>query len=482
MLTPGPKTETFDDGHASDSSAVARVCPYLFVILECDRPSAGGARYALTGIDEVVIGRGSERSATHDLKAGVSRLCLSVPGRSMSSTHARLVRSEGDWVLCDARSTNGSSVNGKQVETCRLREGDIIELGHTILTIQNALPTPPGTPPNLDFAEAAAAVEMGLFTLIPLLAADLAKLTRVAPSGLAVLLLGDTGTGKEVLARAIHRMSNRPGPFAPVNCGAIPPNLVESHLFGHTKGAFTGATRSELGLVRAATGGTLFLDEVGDLPMVAQPTLLRVLQEQEVTPVGSTRAMTVDIRVVAATHQPLERLIEADRFRRDLFARLDAFRLQLPELNRRIVDLGCIVAQAMAKEAPWQLTPEAGVALAMHDWPSNIRQLVTALRRGAVLSENGCIALHHLGLDSPSRQPPPARPDARPERKRQTNDVELRDELVLRLTESQGNIAEVARAMGKARMQVHRWLKRFGIELAPFRAESKAAPSPTARA
>src|SRR5262245_46646392 len=161
-----PDLDTLEDSLASHRPGVMRVHPYLFVVLECDRPAAGGARYALAGVDEVVLGRGTERGATRQVGGGVTRLLVRIPGRSISSTHARLLRESDGWVLEDARSTNGSFVNGSRVERASLREGDVIELGHTILALRGALPTPLGTVPTFDSNEVPSAAT-GMVTLHP---------------------------------------------------------------------------------------------------------------------------------------------------------------------------------------------------------------------------------------------------------------------------------------------------------------------------
>jgi transcriptional regulator with GAF, ATPase, and Fis domain len=445
------------------------VHPYLFIALECDRPHAGGARYALGGVDEVIVGRGSERTATRQIAGGMTRLMVRVPGRSMSSTHARLLRADEGWVLEDARSTNGSFVNGVRIERAPLVEGDVIELGHTIFLLRSALPTPFGTPASFDSGEASTGPS-GLATLVPALFVELATLARLAGSELPMLLLGDTGTGKEVLARAVHDLSKRTGPFVAVNCGALPANLVESQLFGHTKGSFSGAAKDEPGLVRSADRGTLLLDEIGDLPAAAQPALLRVLQEKEVMPVGGVRTVRVDVRVIAATHHPLERLVEEGRFRRDLFARLHGYVFQLPPLRTRREDMGVILAAVLrdSTDASTRLLSESGVAMMLHDWPYNIRELVQRLKRAQVLADGAPISPVHLALDADappagSGRPPSAPPPLSAE------DARLRGLILQKLEEHGGNIAQVAREMGKARMQVHRWLQRFGIDPGAFR-------------
>src|SRR5262249_43728957 len=187
-----------------------------------------------------------------------------------------------------------------------LSDGDLLELGRSFLIFRAALGAPPDAPN--DFDPSIDGGPIGLATTLPGLATQLGALARVAPADIAVLLLGATGTGKELVAQAVHRLSGRSGEFVPVNCGAVPDSLLESQLFGHTKGAFTGAVSDSAGFVRQADGGTLFLDEIGDLPSTAQAALLRELQEGEVYPVASSRAIKVDVCPVAGTHRPLTQL------------------------------------------------------------------------------------------------------------------------------------------------------------------------------
>jgi transcriptional regulator with PAS, ATPase and Fis domain len=231
----------------------------------------------------------------------------------MSGTQARIARAGDELLVEDAGSASGTRVNGAPVAKHVLRNGDIIDLGQTTFVYR-------------EIDEAAGSVDAaglealppGFATLDPGLARRLDRLGRVAPSPLSILLLGETGTGKEVLARTLHALSQRPGPFVALHCGAIAQSLVESLLFGHVGGAFSGAVKDEVGLVRAAHGGTLLLDEIGALPASSQASLLRVLQEGEVCPVGGAHAATVDVRIIAATDMPLEDRIERGQFRRDL--------------------------------------------------------------------------------------------------------------------------------------------------------------------
>jgi two-component system response regulator AtoC len=226
---------------------------------------------------------------------------------------------------------------------------------------------------------------------------------RVAPYGTTVLITGESGTGKEVLARTIHRMSPlRDQPFVAVNCGAIPENLLESELFGHTRGAFTGATGDKSGLFEEADGGTLLLDEVGDLPQPLQVKLLRVLQEGEIRRVGESVARKVDVRVLAATARDLEADVRSGGFREDLFYRLDVVHIHIPPLRDRKDDIPGLVGALLERVATRSgrrvtITPGALEAVRRANWPGNVRELENALERAAVLSADGEISAEALG-------------------------------------------------------------------------------------
>ncbi|MGQ0704304.1 MAG: sigma-54-dependent transcriptional regulator [Gemmatimonadales bacterium] len=221
---------------------------------------------------------------------------------------------------------------------------------------------------------------------------------QVAPNESTVLIQGESGTGKEVLARYIHNLSHRAeGPFLSINCGALPENLLESELFGHVKGSFTGAVRDKQGLFAAARGGTFFLDEVGEMPPSLQIKLLRVIQEREVIPVGATETIPVDVRIIAATNRDLEEEVRRGRFRSDLFYRLNVIALELPSLRDRRDDLVLLIdhyLQELAQErghAPKALTAEALDAVMVYDWPGNVRELQNALEHAVVLSKGPLI-------------------------------------------------------------------------------------------
>jgi transcriptional regulator of acetoin/glycerol metabolism len=461
-------SETLEETRGGPRARAQLALPHLFLVVECARPYAGGSRHDLAQIDEIAIGRGARRSAARSLVGGRRVLEVRVPDARMSQRHARIVRSDRGFVFEDLGSTNGSRVGQTPAVGPRLlADGDVLEVGRTFFRLRAALPTSPGSPADVD-ATGLSDGAPGPRTLLPALADTHAALEKVAASHVPVLLLGETGTGKEVLAKAIHRASGRSGPFVAVNCGAIPPNLVEAQLFGHTRGAFSGATRDELGFVRSAHGGTLFLDEIGDLPKGAQAALLRVLQEKEVVPVGSAQPRAVDLRVVSATHHNLEASVGRGDFRADLYARLSGLTHELLPLRDRIEDLGLLVSALLPSIVPDRaqsvsFTPALCRRLLEHGWPLNIRELQSTLSVAAILAGDHPIDVEHLTRGS-TPPPPASAPDLDAH-----DDEALRAHLVDALSQTGGNVAEVARVMGKARMQVHRWMKRFNIDPKTFR-------------
>jgi DNA-binding NtrC family response regulator len=233
---------------------------------------------------------------------------------------------------------------------------------------------------------------------------------KVAPTEATVLILGESGTGKELIARAVHNQSGRTGPFVPVNCASIPETLLESELFGHEKGAFTGAFARHDGLVHAANGGTLFLDEIGELSQAAQARLLRMLQQREVRRVGAQMAEAVDIRLIAATHRNLPTLVERQEFRVDLYFRLKVVEIQLPPLCERGDDILALAEVFIGRAAeklgrpPLELSQGAAAAIKRYKWPGNVRELQHAVERAVILHESGPITEDLLGL--PRSSPP----------------------------------------------------------------------------
>ncbi len=289
-----------------------------------------------------------------------------------------------------------------------------------------------------------------------LAALDVAR--RVAKSDLPVLVRGESGTGKELFARFVHAESARKaGPFVAINCGAVPESLLESELFGHKRGAFTGAVTDSPGLFRLADGGTLFLDEIGEMPLRMQTRLLRVLQEGEVRSVGGSETVKVDVRIVAATHRNLEEATASGTFREDLYYRLLGARVALPPLRERREDILDLARAVLAKlsarhQRSFELSREAETALLRHDWPGNVRELEQALTRGALLAEGAVIKPANLDLR--------AAPSAPRRAELQALDRTLIEQA---LRAAKGNRTLAARALGVSRVTLHRWMKRYEI-------------------
>jgi transcriptional regulator with GAF, ATPase, and Fis domain len=309
----------------------------------------------------------------------------------------------------------------------------------------------------------------GLATFDPGFSARLERLALVAPKPLPVLLLGETGTGKEVVARALHQLSGRRGAFVAVNCGGIAPTLFEAELFGHRRGAFTGATGERTGYVRTADRGTLFLDEVGELPPPAQTALLRVLQEHEVVPIGEALPVPVDLRVCAATNRDLAALVAEGKFREDLYSRLAGLTIELPPLRERRADLGLLIPALLRRAGAegTRFTWQAASALFEYPWPRNVRELERALELMVALAGDEPIALEHLPdeIAASAAGGPPERHRAAAEASPPltAEEQELKANLERMLREHGDNLAEVARVLGKDRRQLYRWVHRLGI-------------------
>jgi len=291
---------------------------------------------------------------------------------------------------------------------------------------------------------------------------------QVAETETTVLITGETGTGKELVARAVHEKSGRSArPFLAVNCAGLAEGVLESELFGHVKGAFTGASRDKEGLFAAADGGTIFLDEVGDVSLRLQQRLLRVLQEREVTPVGAVKPRSVDVRIVAATHRDLRAELEAGRFREDLFYRLNVFRIALPPLRERREDIPLLIEEALRRlrerspaAVPDSVSPLVLRILRRHDWPGNVRELFAAVESAAVRAGGRRIEAQHLpeeirremeGESEDERYQPP------------DSEAEERAAIVAALEEAGGVRTRAARLLGMSRTTLWRRMKEFGL-------------------
>ena len=310
-----------------------------------------------------------------------------------------------------------------------------------------------------------------------------AALDRLASQSVSILIEGESGTGKELVARSIHRASpRRAKPFVALNCGAIPESLIESELFGHRKGAFTGATQDRAGVFVEADGGTLFLDEIGDMPIAVQARLLRVLQEGEVRALGASGTREVDVRVIAATHVNLQTAVERERFRKDLFYRLNVVVLNIPPLRERLDDLPLLAAHFLRKHggtSPPTLSPSALEAMADYTWPGNVRELENALMHAIALRSGDVIGPEALpnqvGLrvrkEAASATPGDDGGELLPltEAKRTASAAFEKRYLVRVMQMSHGSVSEAARLAGLDRTNFRRLLQRHRIDPAGFK-------------
>jgi transcriptional regulator of acetoin/glycerol metabolism len=438
----------------------AHLCAYL--VLCGERPLLGGMAFDLHGASDVVLGRGGPLGAT---ASGEGRARLDVPDATMSGDHARLtLQPDGSAQIEDLGSRNGTRVNGQPIKRARLREGDWFVVGRSAFLLRQVTAAIAAEPFRLPRPSA-------LATFVPSLAQTYQTAADLAPSRVPILLGGETGAGKEVVAREIHQLSHRSGRFVAVNCAALPETLVESELFGYRKGAFSDAREDRAGLLRTADKGTLLLDEIGDLPLGGQAKLLRVLQDGQVLALGSATPVQVDLRVLAATQQNLDGLVRAGRFRADLLGRLGGFTVIVPPLRDRPEDLGLLTAAILERhagaEAPgFRLTADACCALLARRWPLNVRELERVLQAAIELARaTKEIGVEHLGPEMRLGPTELAPADL---------EVELRRLMRLRA----GNVSAVAREMGKARMQIHRWMAQFGMRGEEFRSEPDEGAEP----
>jgi transcriptional regulator with PAS, ATPase and Fis domain len=381
----------------------------------------------------------------------------------ISAHHATVRRTErGALVVVDESSKNGTFVNGARVERSTLKLGDVLSVGDTCLVVC--------AEPN--DADEDTAIE-GLLGHSADMQRVRALVRRLGPSPVTVLLEGESGCGKEVVANALHRASGARGELVAVNCAAVPESLFESQFFGHKAGAFTGASASA-GFFRTAIHGTLFLDEVGELPLALQPKLLRAIQERAVVPLGETRAVPCPVRIVAATNRDLGRAVEAGTFRGDLLARLFEAKVSLSPLRERREDILTIFA------LPFDGLPAMSHALAeallIHPWPFNVREVLAVARemRASAGDEPLGIEVFRARFDARSGASAPvasagAAAAAGARRTRSAAAPPDAAGLAALLERNGGNVANVARELGRSRRQVYRWLAKYQLAIDAFR-------------
>jgi transcriptional regulator with AAA-type ATPase domain len=354
----------------------------------------------------VVVGRGGEASrlriAESPIQVGrAAENDVRLPDRAVSERHVRLEPCEAGLLVRDLGSRNGTYVNGARVQTALVGEGTVIRLGRSELRVLARADADSGGPRLV--AESSAMLEV------------LAEVSRIASLPWPVLILGESGSGKEGVALALHERSARSGqPFVPINAGGLSRELVESELFGHERGAFTGAANRHRGVFEQAEGGTLFLDEVGELPLELQARLLRVLESGEIRRVGAETPLHVNVRLVCATHRDLRQMVAAGTFRQDLFYRIARLVVEVPGLRARPDDLRALCAHFLreisAELGPRVLTEPGFARLVSHEWPGNVRELRNVLSAAAALASGPIdateieLALQRVGGTSPVRE------------------------------------------------------------------------------
>jgi DNA-binding NtrC family response regulator len=335
-------------------------------------------------------------------RAPECELCLEGP--SVSRRHARIEKGGPLWMLRDLESKNGIFVNAQRRELTPIAPQDTLRIGEWVgvacVVPRSAVET------GRYFEELSPGIWVSAATM-----ARLGQFRSLARGQVPLIIVGETGTGKEVLARALHAESGRSGPLVAVNCAAIPEGLAEAELFGHNKGAFTGAVRNALGHIAAAHQGTLLLDEVIELSPAIQSKLLRAIEERAVTPLGTSQPVATDFRLIAASQAPLSELVEAGEFRGDLYARLNGATLELPALRQRREEVLRLLVGSMARElgqAP-RFDRRCAERLCAHDWPYNVRELVQLAR---LLASNPRTEYEIEDLPAPLREPPPPSSEA----------------------------------------------------------------------
>ncbi len=432
----------------------------LLVVGSAEPPALPArTRLQITG-DDLFIGRRAEGLP-------VSANAAVLDDGLVSSQHARITRGAGGYDLEDLGSKNGTLVDNQRIDgklgKVRLRDGALLFFGNHVAVFRMVSQI------ELEAIKAELVAPFGpVATASPALAVACDRLRRLAASEGELLIVGETGVGKEVYARAVHGASGRKGRFVAINCAAIPRELVESELFGYRQGAHSTAHSAKAGLIEEAEGGTLFLDEIGEMTAEAQIKILRFLQDRELTPLGSTRPRRMDVRIVAATNRIVVGPGKGPGgLRDDIVARLGAAPFHLPPLRNRIEDLGALTAHFLGRaSSSVKFEQPAFRALALHAWPLNVRELEKIISTAAVLTGGDKpIALRDLPEPIARVLTAPAAAGAR----RTTGPSPTPAQIEESLRRYEGNVADVSRELGKHRAAVWRWIKKFGLDPQKFR-------------
>jgi transcriptional regulator of acetoin/glycerol metabolism len=445
MSADGGTTTITQTAAANAATAAA----HLWIAWRFPNPGAPPVRLPGPSDGEIVIGRDASCAVV-------------LTGHEVSRRHAALrAAGEHGCSIVDLGSRNGVRVNGRAVPQAILAADDVVRLGGWIGVV---------TP----WPEAIVAIAPGFWGGGALQAA-LGPARQAAASDLPVILEGETGTGKERVAQAIHAWSGRPGPFVAVNCAALPESLAEAELFGYRRGAFTGADRSSPGFFRAADRGTLLLDEVSDLALPLQAKLLRVLEQREVQPLGESRPVPVDVRIVVAGQQPLMEAVRAGRFRADLLARLEGLTVRLPPFRNRREDVVPLFANLLG-QTNGGLVPTLDTDLVervcVYDWPFNVRELALLAKRLTVVHGAGA-TLKAADLPKRMRESPdvaPAAAGAAPAAEPAPEPPQL-PALIAALRTAGGNVSRAAALLGITRQRAYRLMEGQGIDLEALRSD-----------
>ncbi|HEU0029247.1 MAG TPA: sigma 54-interacting transcriptional regulator [Kofleriaceae bacterium] len=386
---------------------------------------------------------------------------------TVSRVHFEIMRDAKGYLVRDMKSTNGTFLDGAEVKEAYLRAGSVIAAGSVELKFtpfEERIEILPSEKEQLGEMVGRSPAMREIFGLVE----------RIAPTDATVLIEGETGTGKDMIARTLHELSPRSGaPFIVVDCGAVAGTLIESELFGHEKGAFTGAVTSRQGAFELASGGTVFLDELGELSLDLQPKLLRVLEQRELRRVGGTKTIKVDLRVIAATRKDLRSEVEKGKFREDLYFRLNVVPITAPPLRERREDIPILIDWMLKKLAPGGTPPELSdgtrAALMAHDWPGNVRELRNVIERALALGGDPGMLVAPLGPPSTSNtaalrdgiefEPGVSFRDT----KEKWNELFERRYLTWLIKRADGNISKAARDADMDRKYLHKLLRKYGI-------------------
>jgi transcriptional regulator with PAS, ATPase and Fis domain len=412
----------------------------------------------------VILGKGGEAEREYKIDLPHVKIgshesnSVVLEDQHVSRFHCEIRQTPEGFLIKDLESTNGTLVEGIAVKEAILRSGVTISLGKTrikFLTDDAEVEVPPSERTSFGDAVGKSAKMREIFGV----------LERIAPTDLTVTLIGETGTGKDVIARSIHKASPRAKkPFVVFDCGAVAPNLIESELFGHEKGAFTGAVAERAGAFERADGGTLFLDEIGELALDLQPKLLRAIEHRAVRRVGGNDELEVDVRLIAATNKNLEADARQGKFREDLYFRLSVVTLEIPSLRQRrddMVELGQAILKQLGR-ADTSIAPETMHILESYDWPGNVRELRNVIESAAAVCDSNLLEPRHLLFFKPRAKHREPSMQALPLAGKTLESIE-KAAIQQTLEKFSGNKTQAARALGIAPSTLYEKIKKYGL-------------------